>query len=180
MGKTFIIIKPHVFEHAYAVINFINQSGFCVQDLTEIKIDPEVVKEHYRGHENGTYYPGLLRSMEGNCYAAFVSSIDSAESDADTISSFRKFLGSTDPKMSKHHTIRAIFGTELPFNACHASDSIEAVEREARLWLKIHDTPKTSDEEVIASPEELSIKSTMDNRFDAHFVMGVEYAGRGV
>lgn len=46
----------------------------------------------------------------------------------------RLMIGNTDPKKAAPGTIRQLFGTALPKNAVHASDSVSAVGREARLF----------------------------------------------
>lgn len=52
----------------------------------------------------------------------------------DVIAKVRELNGATDPAQAAPGTIRARFGTALPDNAVHSSDSLESFLREWSFW----------------------------------------------
>jgi nucleoside-diphosphate kinase len=52
------------------------------------------------------------------------------ESEGNTVEMVREIIGNTDPSKAKPGTIRYMYGTNLPMNAIHASDSPDSAKRE--------------------------------------------------
>ena len=51
-----------------------------------------------------------------------------------SVAVLKDLIGATDPRKSKPGTIRAMFGSELPKNAIHASDSVKSALREINFF----------------------------------------------
>ncbi|MFC4236478.1 nucleoside-diphosphate kinase [Thalassospira xianhensis] len=82
----------------------------------------------YREHTGRPYFERLLRSVtDGPVVACKLCGVD-------PVNSLRALLGPTDPQSPDGKgTIRGDFGTELPDNAAHGSDSDEAAAYENRI-----------------------------------------------
>jgi nucleoside-diphosphate kinase len=87
----------------------------------------------YREHEGKPFYPGLCDFMNsGPC--AFIE-LEGPEA----IAAWRDVMGPTDPTQSGSGTLRGRWGTELPRNVVHGSDSPEAYKRERELIYRVLD-----------------------------------------
>lgn len=135
---TFALIKSKAIEqgHLSPILDMIRKSDLTVAAYTvgASKVtdkDPEykLYQALYAEHEGKPYYDGLIESVTTPVGAAAL--ILRGE---DAVERWRALLGATDPKKASPGTIRARFGTELPHNAAHGSDSPESAAREIALF----------------------------------------------
>jgi len=84
-------------------------------------------EEFYGEHSGKDFFEGLVSHMTSGPVLALELIGDNA------VSQWRSLLGETNPinaKSSQPDSIRARFGSCLPKNACHGSDSLESAMRE--------------------------------------------------
>lgn len=136
--RTFALLKPDAASRAKEILEAIANEGFYAicgrpQMLTRMHVDafyaehalkrplPVWYEEHAAFMESGVVIPLLIQNLDWHT--------DVADGEP-ALSRFRAFVGATDPVKAAVGTLRRRFGTGLPQNAIHASDSIEASERE--------------------------------------------------
>ena len=85
--------------------------------------------QHYEEHYEKPFYAGLIEfmTMSGSFMVIEFEGYQA-------IRVARALNGATDPLDAAPGTIRGDFGTKLPRNAVHASDSLESAKREAQIW----------------------------------------------
>ena len=125
MQRTLLIIKPDAVKKKVIgkIISMVEKEfairGICMKTLT-----PEEAKKFYKVHEGKDFYEGLVEFMSSGPSVGVLLEGENA------IYRLREIVGATDPKKAKPGTIRSLFGTNIRFNAVHASDSPEAAKYE--------------------------------------------------
>jgi len=87
-------------------------------------------EELYRDHNGKHYWDILMKSVCPGSYAMLIQG-DNA------IDKWRKIMGPTDPekaRLTDPHSIRALYGTKIPDNATHGSDSHLSAIRETGIF----------------------------------------------
>ena len=92
-----------------------------------LKFDEKSAGEFYSIHKGAEYYDRLIKFTTSDRVFAMELEKENA------VEAFRVLIGSTDPKKAAPGTIRAKYGTGLPQNAIHASDSPENALKEIAL-----------------------------------------------
>lgn len=93
-----------------------------------IKFTRPMVDVFYREHVGKPFYEAHAEFMTSGASYALLLKYDHAQPAFHTL---RWMLGATDPTKADPSTLRAHYGTQLPRNGFHGSDSVEAVLREA-------------------------------------------------
>ena len=135
--RTFALIKTGVIERGQRVtlFNRITGAGFRVVDSamfgTEISsADIDLFKALYREHEGKPYYAALMDSVARRSQALILEA-------PDAVSRWRTMMGLADPAIAYErapNSLRAMFGTVLPDNAVHGSDSLESAQKEIAIF----------------------------------------------
>ena len=124
------IIKPNAVKNGYTapILAKIHEAGFRISAMKFIQLTLEQAEIFYSDHKGKFFYPRLIEFMtSGPIVAAIIEKDDAVEE-------YRKILGATNPKEAAPGTLRHLFGTELPANAVHGSDSDEAAELECSFF----------------------------------------------
>lgn len=138
--RTLVLIKPDAVAagHADDILAIIRGANLVISKRKPVDNAEDFAAAHYAEHEGKPFYPGTIAFMsEGPLLALLVTG-------ENAIATMRKLNGATRPAEAEEGTIRALFGQkeprELPggikifLNAVHASETIEAAERELRIW----------------------------------------------
>jgi nucleoside-diphosphate kinase len=128
-GRTFAMIKPDGYGSANMgnIISMIESAGFKIVQARLLKFDEKSAGEFYSIHKGAEYYDRLIKFTTSDRVFAMELEKENA------VEAFRVLIGSTDPKKAAPGTIRAKYGTGLPQNAIHASDSPENALKEIAL-----------------------------------------------
>lgn len=123
-----VIVKPHAMARAMQIHTSLPPDS--VVKTCAIKLTAEQAEEFYSEHRGKWFLPRLVSSMSMNkCYAMHVRVPD--------IGVLRKeWAGPTDPEEARAtmpESVRAIYGSRLPHNAVHVSDSEASGKRELEL-----------------------------------------------
>lgn len=124
--RTLCIIKPDAVEDKEIgeIIARLEFSEFEIVDICAARMNREMASEFYAEHIGKPFFDGLVEFMtSGAIFAVLLES-------EDAIARLRKILGNTDPDKAAHNTIRYLYGSKLPRNAAHGSDSPESAMRE--------------------------------------------------
>ncbi|MDC0367104.1 nucleoside-diphosphate kinase [bacterium] len=124
-----LIIKPHAFKEMPDIMTMLRAIGVMPLEMRMTKGTRAFFEAFYKEHAGQDFLPRLLDSMTtGPCW--FVCAT------VQNIAEVREAIGPTDPEAaveSQPTSIRAKFGTKLPFNALHMSDSSTSAQRELQL-----------------------------------------------
>lgn len=146
MYRTFILLKPETLEKGLVgtVMKRFQEAGFSAEVFDYVCVTEERIVEHYAElivREGGTFRERVTRSYVGR----YVIPIILVGESQTIVSDARKVIGATDPAKAVPGTIRGDLATDtlelaisedrLCENLVHASDSLEAYEREIQIWL---------------------------------------------
>ena len=110
------------------IIGDIERLGLSLIAIEGAWFDKQFFKDLYREHEGKSFYDGNMSFIcSGIAVAVWFSGNDA-------VSKVRRIIGATDPREAGSDTIRGRFGSDLPRNCIHASDSIESAGRELRIF----------------------------------------------
>lgn len=128
-SKTLLIIKPDAYEKREEILKLVEESGFEVEFEEDYEFDERSVKEFYSEHVGKDFFKRHEEFMcSGPCYLVVLS-----QEGTDAIQNLRTLLGATNPSLAAVGTVRQLYGSTLPCNAAHSSDSLESFEREVQV-----------------------------------------------
>ncbi len=131
MSRTLCIFKPELTtdrkDIAHALLRLLAIDLIPVE-LNCMTLTPAQVMRLYAAHEGQPYHRRNIEFMtSGPCMVMVLDGERAVER-------LREIVGSTDPKLAQPGTLRAMFGTELPRNAVHASASEAEAADEIRIF----------------------------------------------
>ncbi len=124
--RTFSMLKPdsYISGNMGNIIAMIEAAGFKIIHARLLKFTEKSASQFYEVHKGTIYYEKLINFSISDKIFAMVLEKENAVED------FRKLIGATDPTKALPDTIRAKYGTGLPPNAIHGSDSLENAKKE--------------------------------------------------
>ncbi len=130
MERSLALIKPDVMHTGLggAIISRLEKEGLKLVAIKMVHLDKALAQKHYTVHKDKPFFDDLVNFITSAPIIAMVFQGDSA------VERIRKLMGATDPTKAEPGTIRADFGTDIQRNAIHGSDSVEAAEREIKLF----------------------------------------------
>ena len=143
---TFVMLKPDAIERnlVFTIMSYFEKAGIYAKCFDLQKVKPEIIKQHYAEHI-AKYGPDFERKTLDIFENHYVMPII-LTGEGDVIARVRGIVGATEPLKAAKGTVRGDLGlgdcyakstaeNRLVKNLIHASDCIEAVRREAKLWL---------------------------------------------
>jgi len=126
--RTLALIKPDAITQSGSIIEVLEKNtSLRICDCRMVNMTYANACEFYAEHQGKPFFNGLVNHMTSGPVLALELIGDNA------VSQWRNLLGATNPieaKATMPDSIRAVFGSSLPKNACHGSDSIESACRE--------------------------------------------------
>eukprot|EP00761_Pharyngomonas_kirbyi_P012619 gb/GECH01012646.1/.p1 GENE.gb/GECH01012646.1/~~gb/GECH01012646.1/.p1 ORF type:complete len:377 (+),score=93.81 gb/GECH01012646.1/:1-1131(+) len=120
--RTLALIKPDAFDNCGKIIDASIQNGFKIENIRLVRLTKAQAGEFYSVHKGKPFYDKLLDFMSEDPVIAMELVAENA------IQKWRDLIGPTDCEQAKidaPNSLRARFGTNKTYNACHGSDSIE-------------------------------------------------------
>lgn len=135
--RTLILIKPDGVQRGLIgeVISRFERKGLKIVGMKMLRITPEMAKRHYEAHLNKPFYPDLEKFITSGPVVAMV--LEGKE----VVEVVRTMVGATNSRRAAPGTIRGDLSNSFSRNIIHASDSIDAANREIKLFFR--------DEEII-------------------------------
>ena len=126
MEKTLVIIKPDVLLNRWAgkIIAIFEDMALEVIQAEMMMMSDEMLEEHYAHLVDKDFFPEIKEFMQSAPVLVMTLQGNNA------VANVRKEVGATDPDKAEKGTIREQFGTDIMWNAVHASDSVESAEEE--------------------------------------------------
>ncbi|XP_072469656.1 thioredoxin domain-containing protein 6 [Notamacropus eugenii] len=154
---TLAIIKPDAVAHGKVdeIILKIQEAGFEILTNEERIMTESETRYLYQKRSEEEIFEKLVQHMSnGPCRLLIISW---PENDKDVVAAWRDFIGPNDIEAAKREnpeSLRAQYGTVMPFNAVHGSESREQANREIEHFFpnfKIsgEDTDKVPREEIL-------------------------------
>jgi len=142
--KTLVLIKPDGLSKSLTgnILTRFSETRLEIIGAKIVRVSKELAEKHYGALKEKPFYPELIDYIMGKLHKrhkvmALVYYGDGA------IDKIRKICGHTNPEKAEPETIRGQYGRILTSgifeNVVHASDTIEAAEREIKLWFEPHE-----------------------------------------
>lgn len=133
-AQCFMMIKSHAVPKTEDIVMWLSNHGVEVTKRLPIP-DPQLPLMHtlYSEHIGKWYFKRLIDSVMDGVVALAVRS-KSRVATKEFISSLRGMIGPSDMTKAVEGTLRFAFGDETPDNAVHCSDSVDAAQKELRLF----------------------------------------------
>ncbi len=136
---TFVIIKPDAVEKGYVgrIIDIFERAGLAITFLHHKMAHGRFFWERFYSELKARVLKlqgDAITQDEFDEHIAFMSSgpiVTIGLNGPDAVRFVRDIVGSTNPQRAEPHTIRGMWGTDLPRNAIHASDTEQAALEEA-------------------------------------------------
>lgn len=128
---TFFLLKPGMSKHREAIMDSLMLNyGFRLVAEDARHLTRAQVTVFYEEHQHKPFFSDMAEYMTRGSVHVFALRHELA------ISKLRAALGSTNSADAAPNTIRALYGSRETVyrNAAHASDSVEAAERELALF----------------------------------------------
>jgi len=132
MEQTLVLIKPDAMQRSLAgeIISRLERRGLRIVAMRMLHMDEALARQHYAAHEGKAFFPGLLQYITSSPIIAAVFEGKNAVEIA------RQSMGATNPAEAAPGTIRGDLGIDTGRNLVHGSDSLEAAEKEIRLFFQ--------------------------------------------
>ncbi|XP_055485674.1 thioredoxin domain-containing protein 6 isoform X3 [Psammomys obesus] len=158
------IIKPDAVAHGKAdeIIMKIQEAGFDILSNEERTLTETEMQAFYQHRAGEEAFEKLVHHMcSGPSHLLILTKTEGTE---DVVTAWRTFLGPCDPSVARREhpeSLRAQYGTEMPFNAVHGSRDREDAKRELALLfpsLKFSDedmkSPQGAEAQIVVGPME--------------------------
>lgn len=135
MERTIVLLKPDSVKRGVIgeIIARIEKAGFTLVAAKFLRIPDDLLDAWYAHHKDKNFYPELKAYMTSTPVMAMLWEGEKI------VEKIRDMCGPTDSKKAPKGTIRGDFGTDIQFNAIHASESEEAARREMDLIFLPHE-----------------------------------------
>lgn len=125
--RSLLIIKPDAVERNLIgeIISRLETAKFKILAMKMVKLSYDEARKFYAVHEGRPFLDELCQYMSSGPIVPMV-----LESDGDTVSKLRTFIGATDPAKAAPGTIRHDLAVSLTKNSVHASDGEDTAQTE--------------------------------------------------
>lgn len=137
-----MILKPNAVQRELIgeLISKFERRGMKITAMKLQRISRETAEEHYSEHMGKDFYQDLISFItSGPSVLMILESLDA-------VNIVRATVGATNPADAAPGSIRGDYATSPGHNMIHASDSIEAAEREISLFF----TPEEIEDYTLA------------------------------
>lgn len=137
MGQCLVIIKPDAIKagNVGRIISMIEDQRYRIYWIDKRQWAYDQACIFYEEHKGKDFFERNASFMSSDpILVLLVASLGTYGTTMQMIKRLRDIAGDTDPKKARKGTIRQLFGTELPKNAIHVSDSVESLKRELEFF----------------------------------------------
>jgi len=140
-SKTFILIKPDGLSRSLTgnILTRFSETRLEIVGAKMVKVTRELAEKHYEMHRDKSYYEELLDYIMGSLHKRH-KVMALVYFGPNALEKIRQICGDTNPEKAEPESIRGQYGRILTSglyeNVVHASDTVEAAEREIKLWFE--------------------------------------------
>ena len=130
--KTLILLKPDALQRGLIgrITSRIEERGLQIVGMKMISLDEAKCSEHYAHLKDKPFYPKLVEFMASAPVVAM------AVSGVDAVKVVRDMCGPTNARNAPAGTIRGDLSLSTQYNVIHASDSVEASQKEVERFFE--------------------------------------------
>lgn len=155
---TFVALKPDAVKRGIVgdIISTIENAGFKISGMKMVPATDQLLEQHYEEHVDKPFYDGLAEYMkQGPIVALAIEGVHA-------VKNMRKIVGDTSARDAHPSTIRGRFAhMSMDYadeagvhykNIIHASEDLEAAEKELEIWFsedELHDYSHVHEDEVM-------------------------------
>ena len=132
LEQTLSIIKPDAVERNLTeeIKSILIKNKLEIKEIKKIHITKDEAAEFYKVHQTKPFYNDLCAYLSSGPIVVMVLEGKNA------VFSYRKIMGSTDPKKAENNTIRKLYGLSIDKNSVHGSDSVDNAKNEINFFFK--------------------------------------------
>ncbi len=129
MQKTVVLVKPDGIQRGLVgeIMSRFEKKGLKLVGLKMLVLTDDVLDEWYKHHKDRSFFDDLKKFMKWTPIVAM------CWQGLEVIPAVRKIVGTTKGREAEAGSIRGDFGMSGSQNIIHASDSVEAAEKEIGL-----------------------------------------------
>lgn len=129
MERTVVLVKPDGVQRALIgeIIHRFERKGLKLSALKMMNMTDEIIDEWYAHHKERPFFPALKAFMTSYPIVAMVWE------GQEVVSIVRKMIGITQARQAEPGTIRGDFAVSTQMNLIHASESVEAANKELKI-----------------------------------------------
>jgi nucleoside-diphosphate kinase len=129
MERTIVLVKPDGVQRGLIgeIIHRFERKGLKLSALKMMNMTDEIIDAWYAHHREKPFFPSLKAFMTSYPIVAMVWEGQEA------VSVIRKMIGITLARQAEPGTIRGDFAISTQMNLIHASESVEAAEKELNI-----------------------------------------------
>ena len=119
--RTLAIIKPDAVKKNVigTIISRYEDTGLIPIAIRKMNLSKRDAERFYAVHKQRPFFDSLTTFMSSGPLVVMVLAGE------DAITRYRDLMGATDPAKADAGTLRALYGTNIEYNAVHGSDSPE-------------------------------------------------------
>jgi nucleoside-diphosphate kinase len=142
--KTLILIKPDGLSKSLTgnILTRFSETRLEIIGAKMVRVSMELAEKHYENHKDKSYYNELIDYITGKLHKRH-KVMALVYYGPNALEKVREICGHTNPEKAEPESIRGQFGRILTSgifeNVVHASDTVEAAEREIKLWFEPHE-----------------------------------------
>lgn len=126
--RAFCMIKPGAIKRGYmGQIILELEQNFSINQMVLATLTDKTAKKLYEEHEGKDFYDTLIEHVLSGAVVLLELEAEGA------VSKLRTLIGQSDPTMATKGTFRSEYGTAMPDNAIHGSDSVKSAKKELYL-----------------------------------------------
>ncbi len=127
MEQTVVLVKPDGVQRGLCgeIISRFEHKGLKLASIKMISLTDSILDEWYAHHKDKPFFPGLKSYMKSYPVIAMLWE------GIDVVSTVRTMIGITKAREAQPGTIRGDFAMSQQYNLIHASENLDAAEREA-------------------------------------------------
>jgi len=126
MEQTVVLVKPDGVQRGLIgeIVSRFERKGLKLASVKMISLTDAILDEWYAHHKDKPFFPGLKSYMKSYPVIAMLWE------GIDVVSTVRTMIGITKAREASPGTIRGDFAMSQQYNLIHASENLEAAERE--------------------------------------------------
>ena len=132
LEQTLSIIKPDAVERNLTekIKSILIKNKLEIIQIKKIHLTQDEAAEFYKVHQSKPFYNDLCSYLSSGPIVVMILEGKNA------VLSYRKIMGSTDPKQAEDNTIRKLYGLSIDKNSVHGSDSVDNAKNEIGFFFK--------------------------------------------
>ncbi|HWY78885.1 MAG TPA: nucleoside-diphosphate kinase [Candidatus Sulfotelmatobacter sp.] len=156
MEQTVVLVKPDGVQRGLIgeIISRFERKGLKLASVKMISLSDSIIDEWYAHHKDKPFFPNLKSYMKSYPVIAMLWE------GIDVVSTVRTMIGITKAREATPGTIRGDFAMSQQYNLIHASENLEAAEREQKIIFSdddIFDWQKIDEAHIYIDTERKSV-----------------------